>query len=299
MAVFPQESKPPISAEIIVQGIKSSRLQWPASKLELDLKYISPRRSLTNSTSMSVGFVDEYRIFEGTSRGKIHNKSSKNLYNGDYAIVYDGDQHLEIRTLGKVGVDYLFDPRLIGITANYGAHENIDERLPINLGEQNLRTVSEEIIDGFNAFVVEFTDKYDQNVKIWVGSGGDFKVRKYTISNTTRSSVVRNLYNNNNFPWLPTTSEVRTYNNQTGEIVGERLIVVKDFKLSNDPNINDKMGLSLINPNIGTQIIDTRVSKLLGVWDGNKIVDALPSPADKKPGGANRFLPWLDDPFRE
>jgi hypothetical protein len=285
--MFSQEAKPSISAEIIMQGVKSSRLQWPAAKLELDIKYISHRRILTNSVTMRVDFSDEYRVFESISPKK--NKGEKNLYNGDYAITYDGDQHLEIKTLGKVGSQYLFDPRLIGITASYSAGDNIYKRIPINEGEKNLKIVGEELIQGINTTVVVFTDKHEQVVKLWVDPSSDFKVHKYSLSTQMRSNVVRNIYNNNNFTWLPTTSKVHTYDTKTGELLSERLILVKDFKINKNPEINEQMGLSLIDPKIGTQIIDTRVHKLLGVWDGNKIVGVLPLPADAQPGGKKQL----------
>ena len=230
------------------------------------------------------------------------------MFDGTFFLHFDGKDSATITVPPKwPGVDYLFDPRTLGLSGSYLA----DETVPSCLGYQNAKSVTLvglEPVRGKSTWHVRVVDSYEQQLDFWIEPVAGFPVHRGRFStkeglNQNQSEVYCG--ENPRFPWLPSRVETQYYcQGKPTDATREVTILKAEFDVRIPPETWTLAGLDLP---IGAPVSDLRVGRL-GYWNGEglsqdpppvlpqyKVVPRLPRPkssdstAAKPPADAKPF----------
>lgn len=243
---------------VLLQGVEQSRLQIPASRLTAEMVY-------TNSlASVSKQLVVE---FDGNKRRYISSETkSGDLFDGSQAICFDGKNSVTLRDTSDATANYLFDPRLLGITTTYSWGETIETAVPYQ-NVKKIELIGSEQIDGLPVWHVRLIDSYDQQINLWIDSDHGFKVYRYNFSIFGETNSTLSYYENPNYPWLPSRVETSYRSGTNGSILSGRTIsILKAEKAKLPENIWTIAG---VQPSVGAAVSDLRIKQRIGYWNGH------------------------------
>jgi hypothetical protein len=198
------------------------------------------------------------------------------LYDGEKVILYDGAGAVTIRDTSNPTSDYLFDPRLLGITTTYTWKGSLAKALPHQTALQS-ECIGREALPQGSAWHVRMIDVYKQQIDTWIDDSHGFRVYRYDFAipdlytNTTVS-----FYENRDYPWLPSRVETRSYQPKNG-LRSERLITVLKAE-ANLPAPEKTWTIAGVSPPNGSPVSDLRVKKRMGYWN-NGTLTSNPPPA--------------------
>ena len=162
---------------LLFRGVESVRQQIPPSRLVLRAAYrggidTSILESSLSSTTISIVFHDPSPVLR-----------SRALFDGKKILHYDGGNSVTIRDLHDTTADYLFDPRLLGITADFVCGQTLDDVLPYRVAT-SLPTVGRERVGDRPTWHVRLADTntYNRRIDMWVDEERNFRVYRYEYS---------------------------------------------------------------------------------------------------------------------
>jgi len=254
----------------LLKGVESAREQIPPSRLIIKSRYIflaSPSEIITNGGEYLVIFNRERRYFKLITG----DPAIQTLFTGSEAIVYDGTPMVEIRNLDMQKTEYLFDPRIIGITFWYGWKDTIHGCLSLGDQASKIELIGKEQIDNKDVWHIRLTKENDPYLvrDFWIDDKNNFRVYqcKDCFSNGTNleCNISKSYYESEEYPWLPSRVETEAYNG------GKRTL--KILKAEANVKIPESQwtiyGMDLPK---GVSIIDLRNNKIIGHWDGKKFI---------------------------
>lgn len=271
--------EPPDPAALL-EGVESARLQIPPSSLRLKWFY---RDSLvTNETLLSVDFDGDLRGFKATSTSVP--TEYKTLFDGEKAICYDEKRgEVEFRTLMDQTSDFLFDPRMLGLTAYNAWMDGFGNCIPLEVKPNRVEVVGHELVGGLAAWHVRLrnTMPYGDMVRdYWVDDKRGFRVYRMDWNGVQMYSY----YDSPSYPWLPSRVVNKEYRHTgTG---GSNLVVEHGFMLLDGKAHvrfpRTRWTLAGMAIKRGVQVADFNSMRVLGFWNGAAIVPELPRPAARR-----------------
>lgn len=208
---------------------------------------------------------------------------------------YDGVQFMQfaeelgayVKDPSKGSPDYVFDPRILGISTQY----LMTQTVPIFLAYRDAKTVSligAEELDGHRTWHIRVIGKHDQERHFWIEDSVDFKVRKSeAISRYTKATATSRYDEGRTEVGLPNLVELREYD-PTGALSRVVTITVEkaEYNVAVDPKQWTLAGLGMP---LGEMVIDQRIHRVVGHFDGEKLTPQLPDAIRK--GQAARWKP--------
>ncbi len=259
---------------LLFRGVESVRQQIPPSRLVLRADY---RAGIETSVlELLVEFDDDKYGFSRTKTGP----EVRAIFDGKQILHYDGVNSVTLRDLRDTTADYLFDPRLLGITADFVCGQSLDDALPYRAAT-NLQTVCREQVGDRPTWHVRLADTntYNRRIDIWVDPERNFRVYRYEYSlEGGRPSTVLSFYEDQKYPWLPSRVETQTYDSKAQPADERKLEILKA-----EPNVrlpDSAWGLAGLRPPAGTEVQDRRIRSRIGYWNGAALV---PSPGKIQP----------------
>jgi hypothetical protein len=293
-------------------AIKSGRLELVVTRR--DNKFAKHTRP---PTRLAISFEGDNRRFDQFTRESVYNPEvkdgDKRLAEMDYDIealvraglatfrdahirtAYDGTRLLSYTESGGAYVKdpkegsgyYVFDPRILGISV----YQLISTTVPNYLAYRDAKSVAligNEEVAGHRAWHVRVLDKHDQEKHFWIGESADHPVYKSErISRYTRE-VATSEYDGRGAGG-PLPVRVRTIDyDRDGKQSRETTITLEkaEYNIPVDPKAWTLAGLGMP---LGEMVIDQRIHRVVGHFDGEKLTPRLPDAIRK--GQAARWKP--------
>ena len=254
----------------LLKGVESAREQIPPSRLIIKSRYIflaSPSEIITNGGEYLVIFNRERRYFKLITG----DPAIQTLFTGSEAIVYDGTPMVEIRNLDMQKTEYLFDPRIIGITFWYGWKDTIHGCLSLGDQASKIELIGKEQIDNKDVWHIRLTKENDPYLvrDFWIDDKNNFRVYqcKDCFSNGTNleCNISKSYYESEEYPWLPSRVEIEIHND-----IKQRIQVLKGTANLKIPENQWSLAGMEIPKNI--EVTDIRVLRRIGYWDGKRLI---------------------------
>ena len=175
---------------------------------------------------------------------------------------------------GLVQHGYFIDPRFMGLSAVGGANESIDSCL--NLGKINaMKIVGKEVIGTNDAWhiVCNFPQKNIEQ-HLWIGDGEGFPVYRMIIKNTLKSEINEQIDSEYRQPVNKYFIPVKVHRRSSIDANGKARIDMLFEEVTSDyaPSLQDDFfSIKRMKLPPGTSVTDSRINKLIGYWDGEKI----------------------------
>jgi len=185
------------------------------------------------------------------------------------AINNNGPYEVEIRNLNMQTADCLFDPRIIGISTEYSWEDTIQSCLLLNRVSK-VELIGKEKIDNKDTWHIRLTRERDFIVKdFWIDDKNNFRVYQfkecYGNDTNLKCRIAKSYYENKEYQWLPSRVEIETYDGIKRTI--QILRTEADVKIP-----ETKWALAGMEIPQNTPIVDQRIPKKIGRWDGNQII---------------------------
>ncbi len=304
----------------IIQGVENARLAIPSGRMEweLDSRDYSQPKSGVDRTRLVVVFdggkrrFDQYqRIvwYDGTKPGSADAYKKLRAMGGDreefvraglgefkdvhVRSAFDDSQFMQynkemgafIRDPSQGSVDYVFDPRIMGISVWYDLKSDV----PGVLGYRDAKSITmvgAESIGGKPTWHVLIVDKSDRGRHFWVDDR-DFRVYKVELRSKYQHYVSLPEYDDRaEFRALPARVILREYG-RDGTLNDEKTFTLKNAKEGPvDPKNWTLAGLGIP---LGEMVIDERIHRVVGHWDGDALNPSFTAAMQK--GEAARWKP--------
>jgi hypothetical protein len=248
--------------KLLLQGVVSVREQIPPSRLLFQHIYESKKRNLRNVQQYWVLFDGDRRFFSRTNS----QTNSRLLFDGKEVFQFDGNDTVNIRNLDTETTESVFDPRTFGINNTLSWGDTIHNAIPYNQAK-DIQLIGQEEVDGLKAWHVRFVNKYNTQIDIWIDDGNNFRVYRYDElipKIVERSSISR--YDKNNKSCLPNNITLKSI---LSESTHTYTILQIEENVKFPPSTWTPAGLGIAK---GSSIVDVRISKRIGYWDGKKMV---------------------------
>lgn len=263
--------------KLLLNGVRSVREQLPPSQLHLRATFRSP--TINNQSEFLVIFSGARRMYCQTNGGP---DNVRILFDGSEVFRYDGINSAIVRDPDTQTPDYLFDPRLLGITTSYTWDGTLESGL--YLGSESIRLVGKEEVHGLPAWRVHAVGKYNRELDIWVAADDRFSV--YKVVEQAEGLGRReglSFYNEAILHGLPARVENTDYDIK-GQIRFQRTLEV----LSYTPHLATSNTSWTLNALFGgvklptwVPVTDVRIGAVRGYWRDGEL--GPPEPWEHKP----------------
>jgi hypothetical protein len=254
----------------LLRGVVTERLKY----VSFHIRY-EEHRAEEGQTSVQVVDFDNGKIRKEHRPGRGF-MGMKSILLEDYMYympVHNGN-HIAIVSLQSVQASGsgTYDPRMLGLSDMLSHH--MDAAM-LYKNRSNF-SVSREYLNGRSVYVVEHQDGEENGFAHWkfyIEEPGFFLVRIVMESRASRIQI-DNDYSNRNFLPFPTEIRARRVRKEgQREIVAfDRRITVQDVQIR-DSFPPETFTLAALRPPLNSDIVDYRINRRLGYWDGEKIVD--------------------------
>ena len=198
-------------------------------------------------------------------------------FDGIQYLRYSSDLGATIRDPSKGSADYAFDPRILGITANYLITNSVPLVLTFH-GAKSVALVGREEVDGHPTWKVYVLGKNEQDRHFWIDDSTNFKVRKFEDLGNLKSTVLSRYDEDRPEVGVPTWVEVRQ--EWKGQLVERKTFTVdkSQYNVSVDPNKWTLAGLGLP---LGQMVSDDRIKQVIGHFDGKGLTSQAADAIEK------------------
>lgn len=264
MSQVASQAAPLPDATTLLQGVESARLQIPPSRLRMLAVY----RSAINTAEpeLLVEFDGDRRHYAKSRVGLV----VQSIFNGSEVSQFDGVNSVTINDRSRPNAEYLFDPRLFGITTTYSWNGSIAEALPYR-NASKIELVGREEIGDKPTWHVRVVDSYKQQIDLWIDDKNGFQVYRYDFSTPegTAHSSTKSFFDEHIYPWLPSRIETKEFDAKH-ELTLQREFLI----LGAETNVNlpeSTWTLAGLKPSIGATVTDLRIKQRIGYWDGTSL----------------------------
>jgi hypothetical protein len=262
-----------MKAIALLKAVEQERLKCASFRIHYEEQRAEEGKTVEQIVEFNKGNIRKEhlpnRIFAG----------AKSLFLEDcmYRMTSHNAKHVSIVTLedaNAYGAD-IYDPRMLGLTEMM--HHDKDVATCLLYRSRKNFSVSQEDLNGSSVYVVECRDGERNGFthwKLYIEEPGFHLVKKIVQSAQGRTQI-ENDYSEKSFLPFPTRTHIYSvhFNKDGKEIVDyDRHITVKDLQIKKTfpPETFTLAGL---NPPLNSDVVDYRINRRLGYWDGEKLVD--------------------------
>jgi hypothetical protein len=258
---------------VLLKGVEAVRLQLPPSRLVMRAVLKGP--TMHSDLIYHIEFDGEKRLYSLTNSGTV----VRMVFDGTNVMRFDGIKSVTVRNLDSLTSDYFFDPRVLGITADYAWSWDIPSALRYQHAT-NVSLVGLDQIGTNNAWHVRVaTSKI--RCDLWVDPVHRFRV--YRFEEHFRNGGYRtseSLYDSQTLHDLPSSVSGTNYNAKGIPVWIQQISI-----LSAQPNTQSSgtWGLQKLGIPLNAEVIDVRSMSLLGYWNGKDLVPEMVTAARLPP----------------
>lgn len=276
----------------ILQGLESVRLQIPPG--ELKLCYTHKDSLATNRLILDVDFDGQRRAF--SYRPQPPAKGWQATFNGSQVAIYDqGRGDVQLMNLDKEMGMFLFDPRVLGLCAVCAWQSDVRSTLSLRWAVR-AELIGRERVGDHQTWHVRLVMPFPRNIPdaswrippmdYWIDADKGFRVYRMEWNGAQTLSFYENL----GAPYLPTRVVTTRRNNLAtlGAEVIEWEILEAKWPMRFPASRWDLPGLGL---QAETDVIDDRIQRRVGFWNGTRYV--VLHPEVEQPSLRGRLLTWL------
>jgi len=229
-------------------------------------------------------FNRELRYFASTNG----DSPMRMLFDGKDVLRFDGASSVILRNLDTQTPDYLFDPRLLGITTSYGWDATIHGSL--HLKAPTIELVGREQVNDKAAWRVRMVETNGWDLDIWIDDESGFAVYRIDekfIGYGRRTT--RSFYENQKYLWLPSRIEGEEFNAK-GDLLCRRKISIlaAEGKVRIPTNTWTLGGLLAgINLPSWVAVTDVRIGQIVGYWNEGRLGPPVPDATRPVPPAAS------------
>ncbi|MGC8829010.1 MAG: hypothetical protein ACP5TE_04460 [Verrucomicrobiia bacterium] len=250
---------------LVIKGVQSIREQTPQSHIMIKYEYQDP--FIYNTYYLDVIFERDNRYFSYTNSGILEKWS----FNGSEVlnVIYDKHPSVGIRNLGDSFAAFIFDPRILGISAGMFKTDTVRTTLPYWKDGAVTELIGNDKINGRDVYHIKIRCSTNYIMEYWVDC---FNYRVYKHIETVPNSYYRIVISeyDNSYKWLPIKVIITQYS-KDDVIQWKNIINIISYETN--ININKKIWtLTGLNAPKGADVVDHRIKQGLGYWDGKKIV---------------------------
>ncbi len=287
----------------LLRGVEQSRLGLKTGKLVVEMGLPLPNGRTVNPTRVTFEFQGEKRtVFQisdarvvapaDRAKAEAETKPGEPVPKGVGTPVkiqdrsaWDGTQYCRY-TVGSVEcdyrkteggtVEYVYDPRLLGIDHDYSINSTLRGSLRLDV-IKSIEKPTKDTINGVSVWHVILADTFDSRWDYWIEDSPLFRVHRvmYTQKNGGCTVATESSFPADN-PKAVLPKEVITQAFDRGKLRISRKATIVEMEIGAkvDPNVGTLASLKLP---VGTIINDTRIHKKLGYWNGKGIsVEFIP-----------------------
>jgi len=282
-----QNSPDPTS---LLQGVESIRLQVPPSSLKIRTFYKDAL--ITNETICWVDFDGNSRGFTTLSNTAVHGKDYETVFDGERTICNDmSANQVTYRNIHDQLPIKLFDPRVIGLSTYNHWIDGVANTLPYRGEHRKIDLIGREEVGNLRAWHVRLTildASWNSVWDYWIDDAEGFRVYRTDFNGVETYSY----YENTNYPWLPSRVLGREYDqsrNGTRVLTAQRGMQILEAR-ANVKLPKSRWTLAAMKIKPGTEVIDVDIHKVIGTWNGTRLVQDIGEPIRKPRGRRGYFL---------
>ncbi|MDR0706086.1 MAG: hypothetical protein LBF88_14025, partial [Planctomycetaceae bacterium] len=261
------------SAKALLKGVEKEYSKHKVYQASFTVVYGEDETLLRNKTTECTVDVSPGKMrFEQRISNKNSEFSNEIIFIDKdevylYRSSYHGVQLMDMQMATKRGT-YAFDPRLLLTCSTPAINSTLQEQLNYlpDYGYDD-GVVAKETVNGVDVWHVCFTNEFGRG-HLWIEEPS-FRVHKLRSETTNVISEVLAKYESLQFDIFPTQIHIENVTR------GKRTIC-RDFKFTNvtfnKPN-KDRFSLKSMELPINTPVTDIKILKIIGYWDGEKLVD--------------------------
>ncbi len=290
LPVVAEEYPSPVA---LLRGVEVARTQSPSLKATLEIQYILPPPATTIECVVELdGDKRRFEVFTGKVPGQVIIRDGDEFHG--FVRKKNEDVHIYDlqRALGVRG-DVAFDPRVLGLDDLVPCNVTVKDCLWYHKSKK-LEVVGQESLHGIKTWRVRAT-RDDVTSDYWIEEPS-FRVHRRTLTRHGTKIEIESEFDSNP-PLSPFPSRViakRTDPARKHEVI----YIVKSF----DVGVRippDRFTLKSMDLPINTPVVDYRISRIVGYWDGEGLSKepvyrgqqpSAPRSTPPTPPARNRFL---------
>ncbi len=261
------------SPQALLRGAEAARSSHKSIVARFDFEQTSPKPAAKFNCLVEVdGLKRRFETFSsaGYSGGVVlvlNDEEVHSFARDKYADVRLSDMKYVVNTAG----DLAFDPRILGLSDLLTADTTLKECIWYQ-NVKSLEVLGKEKINGVDAWRVRAKSN-GATSDYWIEEPG-FRIHQRSIQWGNYETIIKSEFAENDTA-TPFPSRVEIVRKDNNGLL-ERRITVNSVEV--DTNIApDRFTLSSMNLPLNTMIVDYRIQRLAGYWDGKGISE---SPAD-------------------
>ncbi len=198
----------------------------------------------------------------------------RSAHDGAQFMQYAEDLGARVKDPSEGSGDFIFDPRILGICGDYLMTHTVAGDLGYR-GAKAISLVGSEEIDGHPTWRVRVVDKHEREDHFWIDEAADFAVRRHENVNPYTKVAIASHYDEDRgtTPGLPNWVEVREERSGRPFQLLTLTVDKSEYNVPVDPGQWTLAGLGMP---IGQMVIDERIHRSLGHFDGQKLTPSLP-----------------------
>ena len=285
------------SAVALLRGAELARTTHDSLKVRLEIEYVSPTRIVLDClVEMDASRRRiEYKVLAGDAADQII------IRDGDEFRAYRRKENEDVEVYGlkrALGVrgDVAFDPRILGLSDIMSCDTTVKDCLWYEASD-GVELTGQESLHGTNVWKVRVV-RSGSTAQFWIEQPS-FRVHKKVVETRTMHIVVESVFDSDNrpFPFPRRVVATRKYKDPRLRSRDERRIyLVKSFELGAEIP-PERFTLKSMDLPINTAVVDYRIHRILGYWDGESLSEQPVYQGERPstgrppaPQSRNRFL---------
>lgn len=258
------------SAHSLLRGARLARTKHHMIRMEFDIEYVSPPRKEKTECLVELDHDKlRFEIMPGHSEGQVTIRTGdefRGYYRGRNNDVALYDTAYSVGSRG----DMAFDPRILGVNDVPLADATVEGS--IHLDEKTAAwVIGKEMLNGISTWRVSVASAGNLTIDYWIEES-TFRVhrKKMVVPNSLEISLESTFSESDKFSPFPIRVDVRR---KSGKRDRHTVYSIRkaDLKATFSP---DRFTLGSMDLPINTSIIDYRLMRNVGYWDGIGVVMA-------------------------
>lgn len=278
----------------LLRGVEIARIKSPSLKATLEIQYILPLPATTIEALVELdGDKRRFEVFAGKVPGQVIIRDGDEFH-GYVRKKYEDVHIYDLERAYGVRGDVAFDPRVLGLDDLMPCNVTVKDCLWYHKSKK-LEVVGQESLHGINVWRVRAVREEDTS-DYWIEEPS-FRVYRRTLKSEWMSIVIESEYDASR-PQSPFPSRVVAKRNQIGPVPKHEVVyIIKSF----EPGAHippDRFTLKSMELPVNTPVVDYRISRIVGYWDGEGLskdpvnrgqLPPAPQPAPPAPPRTNRL----------
>ena len=254
----------------LLKGVEQERLKHDCFHIRYEEHRAEENKTVEQIVDFDKGKIRKKHLPNDFFQGK----KSILLEDAVYCMMAYDEQHVAIVPLRSAIASGtgIYDPRMLGL-ADMMNHEMTVSVCLLYKNRSNF-SVSRENLDGRPVHVVEYRDGEENDFahwKLYIEEPGFF-LKRIVMESQSEKIQIDNDYSKREFLPFPTKTHVKRVEKKDEKIIFDRRITVKDVQIK-ESFPPETFTLAGLNPPLNSDVVDYRISRRLGYWDGEKLVD--------------------------